>query len=67
MDNSGSELLKLLKAYTSGMTNNSIFDNQKENLNSSQGPIVSLDWEMKPSNLSDDPFVQNYGYNESWR
>ena len=67
MDNSGPELLKLLKAYTSGRTNNSIIDNRKGNLNSSEGLTESLDWEIRPSNISEDPFLQNYGYNESLR
>ena len=67
MDNSSSELLKLLKAYTGGMTNNSIIDNQMNSLNSSEGVAVSLDWEMKASNLSDDPFLPSYDHNESLR
>ena len=63
MDNSGSELLKV---YTSGMTNNSMIDNQMDSMNSSQA-LASSFWEMKASNLSDDPFLQSYDHNESWR
>ena len=60
MDSSGSELLKLLKSFTSGMTNNTLVDNQIKSLNSSHGLDGSLDWEIKASNLSSDVISQSY-------
>ena len=60
MDSSGSELLKLLKTFTSGMTNNSLVDNQIKSLNSSHGQHGSLDWEIKASNLPGDGISQSY-------
>ena len=60
MDSSGSELLKLLKAFTRGMTNNSIVDNEMKSLNSTHGLDGSLDWEIKASNLSSDVISQSY-------
>ena len=65
MHSSGSELLKVLKAFTSGMTNNSMVDNQIKNLNSSHGLDGSLDWEIKASNLSSDGISQSY--NDTFR
>ena len=60
MDSSGSELLKLLKTFTSGMKNNSLVDNQMKSLNSSHGLDRLLDWETKASNLSGDAISQSY-------
>ena len=65
MDSSGSELLKVVKAFTSGMTNNSLVDNQIKSLNSSHGLDGSLDWEIKASNLSSDGISQSY--NDTFR
>ena len=60
MDSSGSELLKLLKTFTSGMKNNSLVDNQMKSLNSSHGLDRMLGWETKASNLSGDAISQSY-------
>ena len=60
MENSGSELLKLLKSFTSGMTNDTLLDNQIKSSNSSHGLQGSLIWEAKTADFSNDTFPQSY-------
>ena len=60
MEKSGSELLKLLKAFTSGMTNDTLIDNQIKSSNSSHGLQGSLIWEAKAADFSNGTFPQSY-------